>query len=100
MKNLRILFALSLTLILGCSEGEKKIATESIDPIEGVWKRLGTIQIVNGVHVDTLLTEDSDDTLFAQTKILKYGHSIFILHTPGPENSSREAGSVSFGDYL
>lgn len=99
MKNLRILFALSLTLILGCSEGEKKIATESIDPIEGVWKRLGTIQIVNGVHVDTLLTEDSDDTLFAQTKILKYGHSIFIINTPAPDNSPWKGGMGGFGKY-
>ena len=30
--------------------------------------------------------ENSDDTLFANTKILNDGHSIFIINTPAPDN--------------
>ena len=75
MKKLILPFLLVLLLTHGCSDQPKQESSNDNQlPIEGVWKRLGTIQIVNGIHVDTLLTKDSNDTLFAQTKILEYGH--------------------------
>lgn len=100
MKKLIIPFLLILLLTYGCSDQPKQESSDDNQlPIEGVWKRLGTIQIVNGIHVDTLLTKDSNDTLFAQTKILEYGHSIFVINTPAPENLAWKGGLGGFGKY-
>ena len=100
MKRFSLLFFLIIYTIQGCSDQPKsESSVEKQPPIEGIWKRLGTIQIVNGIPVDTLLTENSNDTLFAQTKILEYGHSIFVINTPAPDELAWKGGMSGFGKY-
>ena len=53
MKKLIIPFLLILLLTYGCSDQPKQESSDDNQlPIEGVWKRLGTLRVVNGIPVD------------------------------------------------
>ncbi len=100
MKKFIFPFLLVVFLIQGCSDQPKQESSnENQLPIEGVWKRLGTLRVVNGIPVDTLLIADSDDKLFTQAKILAYGHSMWVNNTGDTVNSPWKGGMGGFGKY-
>lgn len=100
MKILRTLFILMLLFSYGCADQSKQEpSNEDLLPIEGVWKRLGTLRVVNGIPVDTLLIADSDDKLFSQAKILAFGHSMWVNNTGDTVNSPWKGGMGGFGKY-
>jgi hypothetical protein len=46
--------------------------------MEGFWNRIGTIQVVNGVPVDTLLIKNSENTDYRQIKVYKDGNMVWL----------------------
>ena len=77
-KNLIILF---IILFVSCVESPKKDVVTNESPLsemEGFWNRIGTIQLVNGVPVDTLLIKDSENTDYRQVKVYKDGNMIWL----------------------
>jgi hypothetical protein len=80
MKNKIFLTAISL-IIFSCGETPKKEEAKSEKPLsemEGFWNRIGTIQVVNGVPVDTLLIKNSENTDYRQIKVYKDGNMIWL----------------------
>ena len=80
MKNKIFLIAISL-IIFSCGETPKKEEAKSKNPlseVEGFWNRIGTIQVVNGVPVDTLLIKNSENTDYRQIKVYKDGNMVWL----------------------
>jgi hypothetical protein len=80
MKNKIFLTAISL-IIFSCGETPKKEEAKSEKPLsemEGFWNRIGTIQVVNGVPVDTLLIKNSENSDFRQIKVYKDGNMVWL----------------------
>ena len=80
MKNKIFLIAISL-IIFSCGETTKKEEAKSENPlseVEGFWNRIGTIQVVNGVPVDTLLIKNSENTDYRQIKVYKDGNMVWL----------------------
>ena len=80
MKNKIFLIAISL-IIFSCGETPKKEEAKSEKPLsemEGFWNRIGTIQVVNGVPVDTLLIKNSENTDYRQIKVYKDGNMVWL----------------------
>tara|TARA_B110000037_G_scaffold205769_1_gene250996 strand:+ start:1329 stop:2264 length:936 start_codon:yes stop_codon:yes gene_type:complete len=80
MKNKIFLIAISL-IIFSCGETPKKEEAKSENPlseVEGFWNRIGTIQVVNGVPVDTLLIKNSENTDYRQIKVYKDGNMVWL----------------------
>ena len=76
MNNKIFLILISL-MILSC--GDKQKSTTSEGPsIEGFWNRIGTIQYVNGVPVDTAYIKESEFPNYKQIKVFKDGSMIWI----------------------
>lgn len=80
MKNKIFLIAISL-IIFSCGETPKKEEAKSenhLSEVEGFWNRIGTIQVVNGVPVDTLLIKNSENTDYRQIKVYKDGNMVWL----------------------
>ena len=80
MKNKIFLIAIYL-IIFSCGETPKKEEAKSKNPlseVEGFWNRIGTIQVVNGVPVDTLLIKNSENTDYRQIKVYKDGNMVWL----------------------
>ena len=78
MKNFYF-FLFIICFTISCNE--KAIIQEEKDfekNITGFWQRKGTIQIVNGVSVDTLFLEDFPNPNFKQMKAFKNGSVVWI----------------------
>ena len=79
MNTKNILIAFICLTLLSCGDNKSKNQKSSEAPIiEGYWNRIGTIQLVNGIPVDTMLIKDSDNTDFKQVKVFKDGNMIWI----------------------
>ena len=81
MSILKKLIILSLILFVSCGENSKKEDAKSEIPLsemEGFWNRIGTIQVVNGVPVDTLLIKNSENTDYRQIKVYKDGNMVWL----------------------
>ena len=75
------LIILSSVLVISCGETPKKEEAKSENPlseVEGFWNRIGTIQVVNGVPVDTLLIKNSENTDYRQIKVYKDGNMVWL----------------------
>ena len=55
--------------------------------MQGFWNRIGTIQVVNGVPVDTLLIKDSDSKDYRQIKVYKDGNMVWLNNVKERFNS-------------
>ena len=84
-----------LTLISCANSSEIK---NNSPKIEGFWNRLGTIQLVNGIHVDTSYIKDSEDPSFKQLKVFKDGNMIW-LNNYKDTLSPWKGGSGGYGKY-
>ena len=73
-KNISII-VISL-LMFSCAENQKNQKSSEAPIIEGYWNRIGTIQLVNGIPVDTMLIKNSDNTDFKQVKVFEDGNMI------------------------
>ena len=60
--SVKLLFFLISILIFSCGSPKKEIGDSYEEDIIGFWERKGTIEVVNGIPVDTLIWTDSDDT--------------------------------------
>ena len=59
----KILFVLLIILISSCGNNQTKPNVDSYEEdILGFWNRVGTIQLMNGIEVDTLAFKDSENT--------------------------------------
>ena len=65
-------------MALACGGNQKKESSSEGQNIEGFWNRIGTIQLVNGVAVDTAYIKDSENPKFKQVKVFKDGNMIWI----------------------
>lgn len=75
-KNISII-VISL-LIFSCAENQENQKSSEVPIIEGYWNRIGTIQLVNGIPVDTILIKNSENTDFKQVKVFKDGNMIWM----------------------
>ena len=75
MKSKLLIIVISL-VAFSCAENQKN-KDESKPLIEGFWNRIGTIQLVNDVPVDTIYVKDTDPN-FKQVKVFKDGNMIWI----------------------
>ncbi len=99
--NLKNIFLITISLTLfSCGNNSKNVAGD-LDPlteIEGFWNRIGTIQIVNGVAVDTLLFKDSDNNKnFRQIKVYKDGNMVWLNNAKA--ETPWKGGSGGYGKY-
>ena len=75
------LIIFSIVLFISCGKNSKKEEAKSEKPLsemEGFWNRIGTIQVVNGVPVDTLLIKNSENTDYRQIKVYKDGNMVWL----------------------
>jgi hypothetical protein len=97
-KKLTIIF---FTLVVACGESPKKgdiIDKNPLLELEGFWNRIGTIQTVNGVPVDTVYLSDSDTPDLRQIKVFYDGNLTWINNN---YNSSLpwKGGNGMYGKY-
>ena len=83
--NYKNVFAIMISLLMfSCAENQKSqkedvVKNESpLSEMEGFWNRIGTIQVINGVPVDTLLIKDSENTNYRQVKVYKDGNMVWL----------------------
>lgn len=99
MKNKIFLIAISL-VIFSCGETPKKEEAKSGKPLsemEGFWNRIGTIQVVNGVPVDTLLIKNSENTDYRQIKVYKDGNMVWLDNVKS--ETPWKGGGGGYGKY-
>ena len=77
MKRIILLITATLFICCGDNNTKQKEVTEK-NLIEGFWNRIGTIQLVNGIPVDTAYIKDSENPKFKQIKVFKDGNMIWI----------------------
>ena len=62
---------------ISCNNRKSMANSENLN-IEGFWNRLGTIQYVNNIPVDTTYIKDSDFSWYKQIKVYKDGNMIWL----------------------
>tara|TARA_B110000027_G_scaffold109024_1_gene116321 strand:+ start:80 stop:1012 length:933 start_codon:yes stop_codon:yes gene_type:complete len=68
------------------------------DNVQGFWNRIGTIQLVNGIAVDTLLIKNSENPDFKQIKAFKDDNTIWINNYKD-SLSPWKGGSGGYGKF-
>lgn len=97
MKRIILLTILSISISCGeTSTKQKNTANKS--PMEGFWNRIGTIQLVNGIPVDTILVKNSDDKDYKQIKVFKDANSIW-LNNRGDNTLPWKGGMGGYAKY-
>ena len=107
MKKLLLLVAIALFISCG---GEQKISNDefsNISSIEGFYNRIGTIQIVKGVPVDTIFFDEVESEVKPrQVKAYASGHFAWINNLPVSKeikdrykNLPWKSGAGGFGTY-
>ena len=95
------LIILSSVLVISCGETPKKEEAKSenhLSEVEGFWNRIGTIQLVNGIAVDTLLIKNSENPDFKQIKAFKDDNTIWINNYKD-SLSPWKGGSGGYGKF-
>ena len=78
MKSASLILLLSI-VTFSCVDKPKSESIENpLSEMQGFWNRIGTIQVVNGVPVDTLLIKDSDSKDYRQIKVYKDGNMVWL----------------------
>lgn len=96
----RFLFsALIISVLISCNDSKKSSLEndESIN-LEGFWNRIGTIQLVNGLPVDTLLIKNSDNPDFKQIKTYKSNNFVW-LNNAKDSLSPWKGGAGGYGKF-
>ena len=81
----KILFSISIALFISCGSEQKisKNELSNISSIEGFYNRIGTIQIVKGVPVDTIFFDEVESEVKPrQVKAYASGHFAWINNLP------------------
>ena len=91
----KILFVLLIILISSCGNNQTKPNVDSYEEdILGFWNRVGTIQLMNGIEVDTLAFKDSENPGNKQIKaylsdrvmwLNNFGKILLLHGKEGPE---------------
>ena len=99
MNTKNILITFICFTLLSCGDNKtKNQKTVTKSPIEGYWNRIGTIQLVNGIPVDTILIKDSDNTDYKQVKVFKDGNMIW-MNNQSDSLLPWEAGMGGYGKF-
>ena len=98
MKNI-ILFTITSLLMFSCKSEPKKDTSPYKSDISGFWDRKGTVQYVNGVAVDTLLIENSDNPNYKQIKAYVDGNIIWMNNSADTINNPWNAGMGGYGKF-
>lgn len=85
-------------MILSCGDKQKSTTSEGPN-IEGFWNRIGTIQYVNGIPVDTAYIKDQENPNFKQIKVFKDGNMIWI-NNQKDSLLPWEGGMGGYGKYV
>ena len=73
----RIILLTILSFFISCGDtNTKQKNSDNKSPMEGFWNRIGTIQLVNGIPVDTILVKNSDNKDYKQIKVFKDANSV------------------------
>ena len=97
MKRIILLTILSISISCGESNTKQK-NTANKNPMEGFWNRIGTIQLVNGIPVDTILVKNSDNKDYKQIKVFKDANSIW-LNNRGDNTLPWKGGMGGYAKY-
>jgi len=99
--SISIIFFLISFLIISCGSPQKEIGDSYKDDIIGFWERKGTIEVVNGIPVDTIIWAESDDTKKTrQVKFFGEGNRIFwISNMSDTINNPWPGGNGGYGKY-
>jgi len=97
-KKLIIIF---FTLFIACGESPKKkeiVDKNSLPGLEGFWKRIGTIQTVNDIPVDTIFIGESETPELRQIKVFYNGH-IAWMNNDYNQSNPWTGGTGMYGKY-
>ena len=97
-KKLIIIF---FTLFIACGESPKKEEIVDKNPLpglEGFWKRIGTIQTVNDIPVDTIFIGESETPELRQIKVFYNGH-IAWMNNDYNQSNPWTGGTGMYGKY-
>lgn len=97
-KRLIIIF---FTLFIACGESPKKEEIEDknlLPGLEGFWKRIGTIQTVNDIPVDTIFIGESETPELRQIKVFYNGH-IAWMNNDYNQSNPWTGGTGMYGKY-
>ena len=86
-------------MILSCNNEPKNDTNSYESDISGFWDRKGTVQYVNGVAVDTILIENSDNTSYKQIKAYVDGNTIWMNNFEDTLNNPWNAGMGGYGKF-
>jgi len=101
----KILKFLIISIIVSCGGTEEtKVEVKKSYATEGFWERVGTIQIVNGVNVDTIYWDDLElETRPRQVKAYAGSHFAWLsnagVNQPLNEDHPWKTGAGAFGTY-
>ncbi len=106
MKNyslyfIKFLFFLIAIFIVSCGSPKKEVENSHENDIQGFWERKGTIQIVKGIPVDTIMYVDSEETRnYRQVKSYsKGGHVLWLNNFSDSINNPWKGGMGGYGKY-
>ena len=97
MKRIILLTILSFFISCGDTNTKQKNSANK-SPMEGFWNRIGTIQLVNGIPVDTILVKNSDDKDYKQIKVFKDANSVW-LNNRGDNTLPWKGGMGGYAKY-
>ena len=96
----KIFFILIIIFIASCGNDQRSQNDKSHeDDILGFWDRKGTVQYVNGVAVDTLLIENSDNPDYKQIKAYVDGNILWMNNFADTVNNPWNAGMGGYGKF-
>ena len=101
----KILKLLIISIIISCGNNQNNTADNKVSyATEGFWERVGTIQIVNGVSVDTIYWDDLElETRPRQVKAYVGDYFAWLsndgVNEPLNEDHPWKTGAGAFGTY-
>jgi|TARA_B100001093_G_scaffold460479_1_gene474316 hypothetical protein len=100
----KLLLSLATVLFISCEGEQKKSDLPDQSPMIGFWERVGTIQIVKGVNVDTIFWDDLElENKEKQIKAYTGNHFAWLsnagINQPENKDFPWKTGAGAYGTY-
>ena len=96
----KIFFVLLIILISSCGNNQTKPNVDSYEEdILGFWNRVGTIQLMNGIEVDTLAFKDSENPDNKQIKAYLSDRVMWLNNFWKDSTAPWKGGSGGYGKF-